>query len=133
MSEDASSAADDAEPKVVARTGDDRRVSVYRVVHSTELAHLRVTGNYGSNPHRSGKYFALTLAGAQAFARAPFNAGSTITSTTLPRSVIDQSFRFYDPGQHGAGPSVFFGQRELAIVYGAMTPPVVVPNSGQRS
>jgi hypothetical protein len=58
------------------------------VVDPTELAYLRATGNYGSNSARSGKYFSLTLAGAQAFARAPINAGSTITQTTLPQSIV---------------------------------------------
>jgi hypothetical protein len=102
------------------------------VVDPTELAYLQATGNYGSNPSQSGKYFALSLAGAQAFANAPMNAGSTITSTTLPQSVVNQGFGFADPGAHGAGPSVFFDQPQLPTVYGTMTPPVIVPNaSGQ--
>ncbi|MCC6473023.1 MAG: RHS repeat-associated core domain-containing protein [Burkholderiales bacterium] len=51
-------------------TSNDPRVPVYRVVDPIELSHLQATGNYGSNPNESGKYFALTPAGAQAFANA---------------------------------------------------------------
>jgi hypothetical protein len=108
-------------------TNNDPRVTVYRVVDPTELAYLQANGNYGSNPSESGKYFALTPGGAQAFAGAPINAGSTITSTTLPQSVVNQGFPFPDPGQNGAGPSVFFGQPQLPTVYGTMTPPVILP------
>jgi hypothetical protein len=93
--------------------GVDPRVTVYRVVDPTELAYVQAMGNYGSNPARSGKYFALTAAGARAFAGAPINAGSTITRTTLPQSVINQAFRFNDPGRWGAGLSIFFGELQL--------------------
>lgn len=102
-------------------------ITVYRVVDPTELAYLQANGNYGSNPSQSGKYFALTLEGAQAFASAPMNAGSTITSTALPQSVVNQGFLFTDPGQYGAGPSVFFGQPQLPSVYSTMTPPTILP------
>ncbi|HEX2151995.1 MAG TPA: hypothetical protein VHG31_08365 [Stellaceae bacterium] len=85
-----------------------------------------MTGNYGSNPSRSGKYFALTLAGARAFAAAPINAGSAITRTTLPLSVVAQGFAVRDPGPHGAGPSVFFAEPQLPIVYAAMSRPVII-------
>jgi hypothetical protein len=107
-------------------TSNALRVTLYRVVGSTELAHLRSTGNYGSNPSQSGIYFAFHLPGAQAIATHPMNAGSTITSTMLPQSVVDQGFWFIDPGKYGAGLSVFFGQRQLSMVYGTMTPPVIV-------
>jgi hypothetical protein len=110
---------------------DELRVTVYRVVDPTELAYLQATGNYGSNPSESGKYFALTAEGAQAFASAPMNAGTTITSTTLPQGVVSQGFQFNDPGSQGAGPSVFYAQPQLPSVYGSMTPPVILPNSGQ--
>jgi hypothetical protein len=104
-------------------------VSVYRVVDSVELAYMHANGNYGSNRAKSGKYFALTIAGASAFARASINAGSTITRTTLPQSVVDRGFLFNDPGQYGAGLSVFFGERLLPAVYRAMTPPVIVSSA----
>ena len=104
---------------------------MYRVVDPTELAYVQATGNYGSNPSRSGKYFALTIMGARAYASHPMSAGSTITSTTLPQSVVTQGFQFLDPGQYGAGPSVFFGQAQLPTIYGTMTPAVIVPNAGQ--
>jgi RHS repeat-associated protein len=110
---------------------DELRVTVYRVVDPTELAYLQATGNYGSNPSESGKYFALTAAGAQAFASAPMNSGTTITSTTLPQVVVNQGFQFVDPGSQGAGPSVFYSQPQLPSVYGSMTPPAILPNSGQ--
>jgi hypothetical protein len=90
-----------------------------------------MTGNYGSNPSRSGKYFALTLVGARAFAAAPMNAGSTITATALPRSVIAQGFTVRDPGPYGAGPSVFFAEHQLALVYAAMNCPMVIGGTGQ--
>jgi hypothetical protein len=96
------------------------------VVDPTELAYLLMTGNYGSNPHRSGKYFALTLGGARTFATAPMNAGSTITETTLPQSIVRQGWAVTDPGSQGAGPSVFFDDIQLPMVYAAMTPPVIV-------
>ena len=89
-----------------------------------------MTGDFGSSPSRSGKYFALTLAGAYAFARAPMNAGSTVTETTLPQSVIRQGFAIIDPGPFGAGRSVHFAEAQLAMVYGAMTQPIVITGSG---
>lgn len=94
------------------------------MIDATEWAYLRITGNFGSNPSRSGKYFALTLAGARAFAAAPMNAGSIITQTTLPRSIVAQGFTVIDPGSYGAGPSVYFVEAQLPMVYAAMTPPV---------
>ena len=115
----------------ITNANNDPRVPVYRVVDQTEWAYLQATGNYGSNPAQSGKYFALTLAGAQAFASHPANARSTITGTTLPRSVVNRGFLFNDPGQYGAGPSVFFAQPQLPTVYGTMTPPAILPNVGQ--
>jgi hypothetical protein len=104
----------------------DPRMTVWRVVDPTELAHLQATGDYGSSPSRSGKYFALTHAGAFSFACAPMNAGCAITVTTLPRSVVTLGFAFHDPGQNGAGRSIFFDQSQLQRVYAAMIPPVVV-------
>jgi hypothetical protein len=114
-----------------ANASNDPRVPVYRLVDPDELAYLQATRNYGSNPAQSGKYFALTPGGAQAFASHPRNAGSTITGTTLPRSVVNRGFLFNDPGQLGAGPSVFFAQPQLPRVYGAMTAPAILPNVGQ--
>jgi hypothetical protein len=96
------------------------------VVDPTELAYLRATGNYGSNPSRSGKYFALTLTGAQSIARHPINVTSTITGTTLPQFIVHPGFDFADPGPHGAGPSVFFAEWQLFMVCGMMTPPVIL-------
>ena len=90
-----------------------------------------MTGNYSSNPSRSGKCFALTLAGAQVFVATPMNAGSTITETTLPRSLIAQGFAVRDPGPYGAGLSIFFAEHQLPIVYAAMTPPVVIGGGGR--
>ena len=104
----------------------DPGIAIYRVIDAAELAYLQMTGNYGSNPSRSGKYFALTFAGAAAFAAAPMHAGSTITETTLPQSVVRWGFAMIDPGPYGAGRSVYFGEAQLPIVYRAMTPPVVV-------
>jgi hypothetical protein len=115
------------EASAIATTSNDPRIAVYRVVDATELAHLVMTGSYGSNPSRSGKYFALTVAGATAFAAAPMNAGSTITETTLPQSVVSQGFAMIDPGPHGAGRSVHFAEPQLAMVYGAMGPVVIAP------
>jgi hypothetical protein len=103
-----------------------RRITVYRVVDPTELAHLQAAGDYGSSPALSGKYFALTLAGARSFASAPMNSGCAITVTTLPRSILSLAFAFNDPGPNGAGPSIHFNETRLQTVYAAMTPPVVV-------
>jgi RHS repeat-associated protein len=113
------------------REQDELRTTVYRVVDPTELAYLQSTGNYGSNPSQSGKYFALTAAGAQAFASAPMNSGTTITSTTLPQVVVNQGYQFIDIGSQGAGPSVFYSQPQLPSVYGSMTRPIILPNQGQ--
>src|SRR6266568_946277 len=115
----------------IATPNGDPRVVVYRVIDAAELAHLRMTGTYGSNVSRSGKYFALTLAGARAFAAAPMNAGSTITETTLPQPVVGQGWRLVDPGPHGAGSSVYFSELQLPMVYSAMTPPNVTAGAGQ--
>jgi hypothetical protein len=104
---------------------DDPYVVVYRVVDEVEPSHLEVHGHYGSNPSQSGKYFALTIDGARAFANAPMNAGTTVTTTTLPRSVVRRGARFNDPGANGAGLSIFFSQQQLADVYGTMAVPEI--------
>ena len=117
--------------ETVASAGNDPRVSVYRVIDAMELAYLRMHRSYGSNPNGSGKYFALTLDGARAFATAPMNAGSTITGTTLPQSVVRQGFAIIDPGPRGAGRSVYFEETQSPMVYGAMTPPIVLAGAGQ--
>lgn len=100
-------------------------VVVYRVVDDTELSYLLAHGHYGSNPSQSGKYFALTLDGARAFANAPMNAETTITTTTLRQSVVNRGVTFNDPGTNGAGPSVFFSQQQLGDVYGTMALPAI--------
>ena len=64
--------------------------------------------------------------GAQAFAAHPMNAGSTITQTTLPLSIIVQGRIFVDLGPHGAGSSVWFDEIQLLVVYNHMTPPTIV-------
>jgi hypothetical protein len=92
------------------------------VIDAIELNHLS-SGNYGSNPNRSGKYWAMTLTGARAFASHPANAGCVVTLTTLPRLIPNQGHIFIDPGAHGAGRSVFFSAARLPMVYGVMTPP----------
>lgn len=108
-----------------AATRGDPLLVVYRVVDATELAYLEAHGNYGSNPSQSGKYFALTIDGARAFAAAPMNAGTAITTATLPKSVVDSGTMFNDPGRNGAGWSAFFPQQQLARLYGTMAAPVV--------
>ena len=110
-----------------AQEADNPRVSIFRAVGQAELAQIVSHGTYGSNPNRSGKYFALTNEGVRAFANAPMNVGSTVTSTTLPQSVIDQGYRFNDPGRYGAGPSVFFSESQLSEVYINMTPIIILP------
>ena len=100
-------------------------VAVYRVVDAIELSYLETHWDYGSNPSQSGKYFALTIEGARAFASEPMNAGSTITMTTLPKSVTDSGMKFNDPNLNGAGISVFFAQQQLADVYDTMAAAVV--------
>src|SRR5216684_7189150 len=115
----------------IAAPNNDPRVVVYRVVDAAELAHLRMTGSYGSNPNRSGKYFALTFAGARAFAAAPMNTGSTITETTLPQSVVGQGWGLIDPGPHGAGSSVYFSELQLPMDFSTMTPTNVTAAAGQ--
>jgi len=105
-------------------TGDPPMV-VYRVVDAVELARLETHGDYGSNPSRFGKCFALTSDGATAFADAALNAGTTITRTTLPASIVSNGTRFNDPGPNGAGASIFFAEAQLAEVYGTRSPPVV--------
>ena len=99
-------------------------VQIYRAVGEDEMAHVSSTGDYGSSPNLSGKYFALTEQGARNFAGASINAGDkmTITSVRIPRSVFDQGFQFHDPGAFGAGPSVYFQQDFLTNLYSSMTP-----------
>lgn len=103
----------------------DPRVPLYRVIDAVEIAYLQMNGHYGSNPSRSGKYFALTLVGARAFAAAPMNAGSRITATSLPQSIVNQGWAMIDLG--GAGPSVYFDEPQLPTVYSAMSPVLIVP------
>jgi hypothetical protein len=104
----------------------DLRIPLYSVIDTAELAHLQSTGNYGSSPSYSGKYFALTLVGARAFAGHSMNAGSMVTETTLPLSIVNQGRNFVDLGQHGAGSSVWFDETQLPMIYGDMTQPVIV-------
>jgi hypothetical protein len=116
----------ESEPASGAAAGADLPVPVYRVVDVVEFTYLRLTGNYGSNPSYSGKYFALTLSGARAFAQHPMNAGSKVTQTTLPQSVVDQGWLFIDLGPYGAGSSIYFSEAQLPMVYGVMTIAVIV-------
>jgi hypothetical protein len=118
--------ADNEAPPGSGATGANPPVPVYRVVDVVELAYLRLTGDYGSNPSYSGKYFALTLSGAQAFAQHPMNSRSRVTQTTLSQSVIDQGWIFIDLGTYGAGSSVYFNEAQLPTVYVAMTPAVII-------
>jgi hypothetical protein len=104
---------------------DDPRVAVYRVVDETERSYLAAHGHYGSSPSQSGKYFALTLDGARAFANAPMNAGAFIIQTALPASIVSRGMIFYDPGPHGAGLSLFFPRQLLVDVDASMSPPVI--------
>ena len=106
----------------------DARVPIYRVVDPIELKYLQDFGNYGSSPSQSGKYFALTPEGAAAFLSLVQNpSGSAITTTTLPKNVLYQGNSFNDGPPPGAGPSVWFSQAQLPMVYGNMAPPVVGP------
>ncbi|HEX4243233.1 MAG TPA: RHS repeat-associated core domain-containing protein [Steroidobacteraceae bacterium] len=105
---------------------------VYRVVDPIELAYLQANGNYGYSPSQSGKYFALTLIGAEAFLNAPMNSNGTLTMTTLPVSVLNQGYVFNDPGLNAAGPSVQFSNPQLPVVYGTMTPPIIFPRPGSN-
>lgn len=99
-------------------------VDLYRVIDLTEWAYLLLHGNYGSNPSRSGKYFALTLHGAFAFASAPMNTRSKVTHITLAPSIIAANgFRMLDRGTLGAGPSIYFDEPLLPLIYSAMTAP----------
>src|ERR1700739_1360851 len=95
---------------------DDHTEIVYRGVDGPELSYLLAHAHYGSNPSQSGKYFALTLDGARAFANAPMNAETTITTTTLRQPVVNRRVKLNDPGTNGAGPSVFFSQQQLGDV-----------------
>jgi hypothetical protein len=105
------------------RQSDDPYVNIYRAIDDVELDYLKANGNYGHNPSMSGKYFALTLGGAQAFAGWSQNEAATVTGTSIPRSVLEQGHLFNDPGVHGAGPSVHFSDTVLPRVYRTMTPP----------
>jgi hypothetical protein len=106
--------------------GNGPRVTVYRVIDSIELAYLRANGDYGPNPNGAGKYFALTLAGARAFAAHPINAGRTITETTLPQSIFVRGFGMNEPGPNSPGPSMHFDEKDLPAVYASMTPAGIV-------
>jgi hypothetical protein len=113
-------------PREQSGESNDRRVAVYRVIDAVELAYLRIKGDYGPNPNGSGKYFALTLVGARAFAAHPINTGRTITETTLPRSILALGSSIIEPGPNSPGPSVHFDETELPVVYSAMTPAKIV-------
>lgn len=108
------------------------RVAVYRVVDPVELEWLKVHGDYGSNPSRSGKYFALTFDGARAFAGAPMNTNACITVTLLPEWLVGLGRTFRDAGPQGAGSSVFFPQALLFLVYATMTPPEILQWGHER-
>ena len=112
---------DSGEPREQSGESDGPRVPVYRVIDAVELAYLRANGDYGPNPNGSGKYFALTLLGARAFAAHPINAGRTITETTVPQSILSFGTNIIEPGPNSPGPSVHFDEPELAAVYRAMT------------
>lgn len=114
------------EPLEQSGQNNDPPVPVYRVVDGIELAYLQNNGDYGPNPNGSGKYFALTLTGARAFAAHPINSGRTITQTTLPQSVVSLGFNMIESGLNSPGPSVHFDEPDLVVVYGAMTPVTIV-------
>ena len=47
--------------------------------------------------------------------------------TSLPQSVLNQGWLMIDPGPNGAGPSVYFDELQLAMVYSAMNVVTVLP------
>ncbi|HVC60614.1 MAG TPA: hypothetical protein VND19_09675 [Acetobacteraceae bacterium] len=104
---------------------DDPPVALYRVVDEIELSYLQAHGDYGSNLSQFAEYFALTIDGARAFANAPMNARTVITTTTVPQSVVKRGARFNDPGVNGAGLSVFFSRGQLVDAYDTTSPPTI--------
>jgi RHS repeat-associated protein len=105
-----------------AAAAEDQAVQIFRAVDQDELQYIPSEGTYGSSPSMYGKYFALAQEGAQNFANSTINAGQqmTITSTTIPTSILNQGFFFNDVG--GAGASVHFQQEFLPTLYNLMTP-----------
>jgi hypothetical protein len=106
---------------------DDPYQTIYRAIGDKELATLQATGTYGFSPNASGKYFALARAGVYQFANSSFNAGQnmTITSTSIPSSVLNSGYEFNDPG--GGRMSVHFSDPQLPKVYSTMTPVQILP------
>lgn len=106
---------------------DEARIPLYRAVDDKELAFLLSSGNYGHSQNLGGKYFALSKAGAENFAKSPFNSGlkMRVTSTSVPQSVFLKGHSFFDP--KGGGASVHFDDATLeTLVYKTMTPPVLL-------
>lgn len=110
-------------------TDDEGRRPIYRAIGPTERAVLEATGNYGSSPNASSKYFALTVEGVYQFANSEFNSGRemTITSTSVPTKVLSSGYSFNDPG--GGGASVHFSEPQLPKVYSTMTPVQILPRN----
>lgn len=103
---------------------DNRRV-IYRAVDPAELRYLKRTGNYGFHSS-GGKYFAMTAAGVRSFMKTDYNSDRhlTLTRTTVPVEVTFDGHKFHDSG--GAGPSIYFSNAQLPVVYKSMTPPEII-------
>ena len=99
------------------------RIPLFRAVGQRELAQVLRSGNYGSSPSLSGKYFGFTESGVRAIANSGLNASRqmTITATDVPRWLLRIGYKFNDPGAGGAGPSIFFAERTLPILYRFMS------------
>ena len=103
---------------------DEPRVQIYRAISAAEYKHLMATGNYGFSPSGGGKYFALSLAGAQNVASKPVMDAPYVTRTSILPSVAGTADRIPDPGL--AGPSLHFSDPKLPSVYATMTPVEVI-------
>ncbi|MBN9490552.1 MAG: hypothetical protein J0H44_25235 [Alphaproteobacteria bacterium] len=95
-------------------------VPLFRAIGQNELGSFLSEGGYAAAPSRSGKYFSFDLygpTGAMNFAAHPFNANlgtMTMTQVNVPKSVLLNGTRFFDPG--GAGASIHFEDEMLPLI-----------------
>ncbi len=85
-------------------------------------------GNYGLNPHQSGKYFFYDEDNLRRFADAPDNSHiKALTEVELPDSAVQQG---RDLKLFGEGRAVHFTDEQLLEMYDGMSLPSIIDSKG---
>jgi hypothetical protein len=86
-------------------------VQLFRHVDPSELADIRSTGQFRLGPNSTGKYFAESAEHAQQWGQMLNNGEGAVVQTSVPKSVVDQLYRWEK--LDGIGPARFVPPEQL--------------------